>query len=220
MNSLGSQVAAVSKQSDLFRLSVFVTLTSHVGKFLASTLEIIAVSGLNGVLDGARHGIIKTQHRALDQLDLPGGITTQTAGTTGRGLSLAPGLGGRGLAAGVGGGHAAGHAKGSGRVLAAGRVVRVVVSGSTGLCGIRLGQTVPRDRAHGRCGAAVRVFKGTAVEGALVEQAAGSVVFAVLQNYKLVEFNQEERVKYEESDKTRHTLLWPRSCMRWALLSS
>jgi hypothetical protein len=151
-----------------------------VGEFLASTLEIIAVSGLNGVLNGTGNRVVETEHRALDKLDLPSGITTQTASGS---LSLAPGLGGRGLAAGVGRGHAAGYAKGSGRVLAR-SVVGVVVGGSTGVGGIRLSQAIPRDRAHGRCGAAVRVFKGT-VEGALVKEAAGSVVFAVLYETRI-----------------------------------
>lgn len=51
-------------------------LTSHMSKFLCSTLNIITVLGLNSVLDGTGNGVVDTQDRALDQFDFPGGITS------------------------------------------------------------------------------------------------------------------------------------------------
>lgn len=119
-------------------------LTSHVGEFLASALHIIAVSGLDGVLDGAGSGIINTQDRTLHQLDLSGGIATQAASfgapnaaSASWGLSLAPCLGGRGLTAGVWGGDAAGNAKSGCRALQ--RLTGVDGWRSRGIVGIVVG---------------------------------------------------------------------------------
>jgi hypothetical protein len=59
-------------------------------KFLTSTLEIVSVLGLNGVLDRARNRIIDTQDGTLHQLDLSGSITPQPTGAASGSLSLAP----------------------------------------------------------------------------------------------------------------------------------
>jgi hypothetical protein len=82
----------------------FTLLTSHVSELFAATLKVVAVFSLYGILNGTGHGIIDTQDGTLDQLHLTGGITAQVTTTgvsTSRSLSLAPGLGGRGLAASV-----------------------------------------------------------------------------------------------------------------------
>jgi len=95
--------------------------TSHVGEFLAATLEVIAVLSLDGILDGTGGGVIDTQDGTLDQLDLPGRVTSQAtsaaAARASGGLSLAPCLGRGGLAASVRGSHTTGHAKGSGGIV-------------------------------------------------------------------------------------------------------
>ena len=118
-------------------------LTSHVGEFLAATLEIVAVFGLDGILDGTGDWVVDTQDGTLNQLDLSGGITSQTTAcaatarrTTGS-LSLTPSLCGRGLTAGIGGSHSTGHAKRSRGVFAS--TVGIVVSS---IGGVGFGQTV------------------------------------------------------------------------------
>lgn len=66
-----------------------------MGEFLAAALQIVAVLGLDGILNGTRDGVVNTQHGTLNQLDLTGGITTQATTTfSAGGLSLTPGLGG------------------------------------------------------------------------------------------------------------------------------
>jgi len=67
-----------------------------VGKFLTATLKIIAVFGLDGVLNGTGDRVIDTQDGALNQLDLASSIAAQgtTTVSTSRRLALAPGLGG------------------------------------------------------------------------------------------------------------------------------
>jgi hypothetical protein len=75
-------------------------LTSHVCKLLATALKVIAVLGLDGVLNSTGHGIVGTEDGALHQLDLTGHATLQAAGCsngTARLLSLAPCCGGAGL---------------------------------------------------------------------------------------------------------------------------
>lgn len=124
-----------------------------MGEFLAATFEVIAVLGLDGILDGTGGRVIDTQDGTLDQLNLSGRITSQTAaaaaaaagaGATG-GLSLAPRLSGGGLAASVRGSHTTGHAKSGGGIV--GGVTRVdgasavgIVEGGLGSVGF--GQTV------------------------------------------------------------------------------
>ena len=69
-------------------------LTAHVCKLLAAALEIIAVLGLDGVLDGRRHRVVGTQNGALDKLDLTGHTTLEAATSGSAGLlSLSPCLG-------------------------------------------------------------------------------------------------------------------------------
>lgn len=109
-----------------------------MGEFLAATLEVVAVLGLDGILDGTGGGVIDTQDGALDQLNLSGRITSQTtaaaaaagAGATG-GLSLAPCLGGGSLATSVWGSHTTGHTKSGGRVV--GGVTRVDGASAVGI---------------------------------------------------------------------------------------
>ena len=63
-------MAAVSMKSEcslVFLLEPYVrsTRTSHVGKLLASTFHVVAVFGLDGILDGTGHGVIDTQDGTL-----------------------------------------------------------------------------------------------------------------------------------------------------------
>lgn len=139
-----------------------------MGEFLAATLEIIAVLGLNGILDGTGSGVVDTQDGTLDQLDLSGRITSQTttAATAGasRGLSLPPCLGGGSLTASIRGSHTTGHAKsGGGIVRGLTRVdgasaVGIVVGG---IGSVGFGQTVTRSRSRGRQAALVRIIERT-----------------------------------------------------------
>lgn len=150
MNSLGSQVAAVSINHISLVPSVCREMpkrTSHVGEFLAATFEVIAVLGLDGILDSTGGGVVNTQDGTLDQLDLSGRITSQTAAAAGAsgGLSLAPCLSGGSLAASVRGSHTTGHAKSSGGIVRGlaridgASTVGIVVGG---LGGVGFGQTV------------------------------------------------------------------------------
>lgn len=76
-----------------------VGLTAHVGKLLATALEVIAVLGLDGVLDGRGDGVVGTQNGTLDKLDLTGHTTLEATGGTSAGLlSLPPCFGRAGLA--------------------------------------------------------------------------------------------------------------------------
>lgn len=76
-----------------------VRLTAHVGELLATALEVVAVLGLDGVLDGRGDGVVGTQNGALDKLDLTGHTTLETASGTSAGLlSLPPCFGRAGLA--------------------------------------------------------------------------------------------------------------------------
>lgn len=100
-----------------------------MGKFLAATLEIIAVFGLDGILNGTGNGVVYTQDGTLHQLYLPGRVTTQaTASTTANAatpigsLPLAPSLCGRSLTAGIGGSDSTGDTKGGGGVIKGGFV--------------------------------------------------------------------------------------------------
>lgn len=90
-------------------------------ELLATALEIVAVLRLDGVLDSRRHGVVCRQDGALDELDLTGHATLQSASrsrsATGL-LALSPGLGGAGLAPRVGRGRAVRSAKVASRVVA------------------------------------------------------------------------------------------------------
>ena len=83
-------------------------------ELLATTLEVIAILSLDGVLDSRWHGVVCRQDRALDELDLTGHATLQAAGSsngTAGLLALSPGLGRAGLAPLIWGGCAVGTAK-------------------------------------------------------------------------------------------------------------
>ena len=118
-----------------------------MGEFLTATLEIIAVFRLDGILDGTGDRVVDTQDGTLDQLDLSGGITSQTttaarAATT-RGspgsLSLAPSLCGRSLTSRIGGSHSTGDTKGGCGVIILAGTVGIVVGG---IGSVGFGQTV------------------------------------------------------------------------------
>jgi hypothetical protein len=166
-------------------------LTSHVSELFAASLEVVAVLGLNGILNGTGHGVVDAQDGTLDQLHLTGGITAQvttTARSPSRSLSLAPGLGGRGLASSVGGGHPARHAKRSRGAFRLARVNRacrigIMITGG-GVRGVRLGQTVSRGRANGRDPTGVRVVKGRRKGTLLVGQESprGIFIFPILSS--------------------------------------
>lgn len=139
-----------------------------MGEFFASPFEIIAVFGLDGILDGAGGGVVDTQDRALHQLDLSGRVTAQLCSSAvGRrspwGLSLAPLLGGRGLTARIWRGNTTGNTKRRGGVVT--RLTRVngwgatvgIVIGSFG--GIGLGEAVTGGRADGRYSSVVWVIE-------------------------------------------------------------
>jgi hypothetical protein len=78
-----------------------VALTAHVRELLASALEVISVLGLDGILDGTRHGVVGAENRALHKLDLARHAALEAAGgsngTAGL-LSLPPCCGRAGLA--------------------------------------------------------------------------------------------------------------------------
>jgi hypothetical protein len=80
-------------------------LTSHVCKLLAAALEVVAVLCLDGILDGAGHGVVGAEDGALDELDLARHAALEAAGccdgATGL-LSLSPGGCGARLAARIG----------------------------------------------------------------------------------------------------------------------
>ncbi len=107
--------------------------TAHVCEFLAAAFEVIAVFGLNGILDGRGHGVVSGQDGALHELDLTGHAALEAAScscsTTGL-LALSPGLGGARLAPLVWGRRALSSAKLSSRLVATrGRVdIRTAMS--------------------------------------------------------------------------------------------
>jgi hypothetical protein len=87
-------VAAVSGTLSVASLGVNrVALTSHVCELLAAALKIVAVLGLNGILDGTRHGVVGAEDGALDELDLARHAALEAAcgsnGTAGL-LALSP----------------------------------------------------------------------------------------------------------------------------------
>lgn len=120
-------------------------------KLLAAALEIVAVLCLDGILNGTGHRVVGAEHGALHQLDLTGHAALETAGSSYSAaglLSLAPGLGGAGLAPLIWRGRPLGSAKVRGRVIAAG--CRVDIGAFVGLAWVlcwavgrvRLGQAV------------------------------------------------------------------------------
>ncbi len=56
-----------------------VVLTPHVRELLAAALKVISVLGLDSVLNGRRDRIVGTENGALNELDLTGHSTLQTA---------------------------------------------------------------------------------------------------------------------------------------------
>lgn len=141
-----------------------------MGELLAAALEVVAILGLDGILNSTGHGIVDTEDGALDKLDLPGGITTQV--TLLGSLSLAPGLGGGGLTASVRRGHASGHAKAGSWVLHL--VLRVLGHGGS-VRRVGLGQTVLGGGPDGRVSSLLGVVEGPAV-GTLIEKRARRLV--------------------------------------------
>ena len=158
-----------------------------MGELLAATLQVIAVLGLNSILDSARSRIINTQNGALDELDLSGRITTQTSLGN---LSLAPGLRGRRFAASIRRGHASWDTESTGRVksMSVGRV-RVLADG-LGVRRVAFRQTVTRRGALGRGSALVRVIERSA-EGTLILMQEGLRRIAVARQVVLLEHTKE-----------------------------
>lgn len=160
-------------------------LTAHMCEFLAALLQVIAVLGLDGILNSTGNRVVGAQHRALDELDLAGLAAAQaTRGTTAGLLPLAPSLGRAGLTAGVWRGCAS-RILGGSIVGTAGRVdvclARVARGGA--VSGIRLGQAVCGLRADVVAAAvdAVVVVEGARVGtgGIRVQQRAGDLVLIV-----------------------------------------
>jgi hypothetical protein len=149
---------------------------AHVGELLAASLEVVAVLGLDRVLDGARDRVVGAEDGALDELDLAGGVALQGRGAAGRAAGLGalpPVLDGAGLAARV-------RRLGARRLEALlGRRVAERRGGGVGLLGrvaVRLRQAVLRRRADaGRVGAVRKVGRVLVAKGA-VAGAAGVVV--------------------------------------------
>lgn len=143
-------------------------LTSHVGELLAATLQIIAVLGLNSILNSTWHGVVDAENRTLNQLNLTSGISAKTStaatalGTTRR-LALAPGLCGRRFTPSIRGGDTARHSKGGSWALGVTRVsgprIRILVRRCR-FGSISFGQAVTGGRANGGDTPGVRVVKG------------------------------------------------------------
>lgn len=105
-------------------------------KLLTAALQVVAVLGLDGILDGTGHGVVGTQDGALDQLDLTGSIALEAAGGSTGLLALCPASGrGSRVAAVKGRGVVAGRTiafcrlKGGGSVLVVARVGRHMAAG-------------------------------------------------------------------------------------------
>jgi hypothetical protein len=72
-----------------------------VCELLAAALEVVAVLGLDGILDGRRHGVVGTEDGALDELDLTRHAALEAAGCSNGAaglLALSPCGGRAGLA--------------------------------------------------------------------------------------------------------------------------
>lgn len=107
--SVNRQCWSVSSSTSQSEVPDWSIRTSHVSEFFsATTVHIVAVLGLYGILDGTGDGVVYTQNWALDQLDLSGSVaaktaasTSSTSSTSGR-LSLPPSLSGGSLTASIG----------------------------------------------------------------------------------------------------------------------
>jgi hypothetical protein len=187
---LEREVVGVARGSGVWQLSgsrpsnvtEYQQLTSHVCELLAAALEVIAVLGLDGVLDGRWHGVVGTEDGALDELDLARHAALEAAGCSNGAaglLALSPCRGRAGLAPRIGRGRPLRRAKVARCVVAARRRVDVgAVVGLAGvLCrpvgGICLGQAVGRVWAV--VGLAVERV-GVGARGILVEQRAAYLV--------------------------------------------
>lgn len=130
--------------------------TSHVGELFGPTLYIIAVFGLDGILDGTGSRIVDTQNGALHKLDLTGCVTSQSAAAAAAleapssrspgSLSLAPRFCRGGLTSSVGRIHTTGDTKCGSRVVRM-ATVRVMM---TSIGGVGFSQAVTGGRSHGR----------------------------------------------------------------------
>jgi len=116
-------VAAVSESDQHLLLSAFCrkTLTSHVRELFDATLNVTSVLSLHGILNGGWHRVINAQDLALNELDLPGRATLETAAahaTLTTLLSLTPSRIAHGaLAASIRRGHAARHTESGAGIL-------------------------------------------------------------------------------------------------------
>lgn len=163
-----------------------------MSKLLAAALHVVAVLGLNRILDSAGHWVVDTQDGTLYQLDSTGGISAQVSSSisTSGSLSLAPSLGRRGLAASVRRRDSTGHTEGRGGVFSVSCVVGVVVSWS-GICSVGFGQAVARGGANGGVTARLWVIKGSRKWTLMLGQkSSGSVlILSVLFNFWSSEFH-------------------------------
>lgn len=139
--------------------------TSHVGELFGPTLYIIAVFGLDGILDGTGSGIVDTQNGTLHQLDLTGCVTSQAAAAAIEapssrapgGLSLAPRFCRGGLTASIGRVHTTRDTKCRSGVVHRMATVRIMM---TSIGGVSFSQAVTGGRSHGRDISLVGVVKG------------------------------------------------------------
>ena len=164
-----------------------------MSKFLAAALHVVAVLGLDRILDGAGHWVVDTQDGALDQLDSTGGISAQVSSSISPSgsLSLAPSFGRRGLAASVRRRDSTGHTKGRSGIFRISCVVGVVVSWS-GICRVGFGQAVARGGANGGVTARLWVIKGSRKWTLMLGQkSSGSVlILSVLLNFWIVSISR------------------------------
>jgi hypothetical protein len=128
-----------------------------VRKLLTTNLQILAILGLNVVLDGTGNRIIYAKDGAMDQLDLPRVVSMKASGASGTcDLSSSPRLSRACLTSRVRGGGSTRHTKWSSWVRNSRARVRrrVAVREATLIGGIRLVQSIGRSRADRRCGGA------------------------------------------------------------------
>lgn len=185
--------------------------TSHVRKLFAAALEIVAVLGLDGILNGTWDWVIHTQDGALNQLDLTSRISTQISTTTvstSRGLSLAPGLDGRSLAAGVRRGNPTRHSKGRCGAVGVARVngtsrVRIVISGCR-VGGVGLGQAVAGRGADRGDAPRMGVVKRCCKRALLMREQSprGILIFPILENPSSVLFSLTRETTQRELDNS------------------
>jgi hypothetical protein len=108
VKSLGSHVAAVSgscqgrvpKRGQRQKTKAS-KLTAHVCKLLAAALKVIAVLGLDGILNSTGHRVVGTEYGTLHKLDLTGHAALEATSCSDSAaglLSLTPCCGRAGLA--------------------------------------------------------------------------------------------------------------------------